>query len=1045
MKKLVGAVCVFPIFNRVTGKDILPKQYEGETSMDKLEKKLINGLKWALGGSFIALILFFIIGQSVLPDESGPKAMLADTGTINCQVFESEWERLLPNGTRYPVEVPGKYESYSGEGVSLLTTLPDEVEDQTWLCFQGHWQDMEFYIDGILRERYSTRDTRPFGRNSAIAFVFVELSREDAGKMLKVVTNSESSYSGTMNTVYIGDKFGIWITFLDWYGGSLLLEGSMLLLAIVGIGLCLILMVCYRKNFDLLYMCFGVFFAATWLLSETEFRQLLFSNVSVVTVFTFVSLMLLPISIVFYINGVQHNRYRKIHLIPIVSGFINLFVAVLLQITNQKDFLDTLLGSHIVIGISSLSVLSTIIMDCKKGYVKEYALVAFGLFLAIVGALVEVFSYYGESYETDGRIFCMGLMLLLVLSTVKTIQDILRNEKAKQRAIIANESKAKFLANMSHEIRTPINTILGMNEMILRENRDEFVQEYARNIQSSGKMLLALISDVLDFSRIEAGEVDIQEVPYQVTSLLHDSIQSLHARADKKKLNVIINIDQNLPCMLSGDVFRIRQVITNLLSNAVKYTKQGSITLTVKGERNEKKEFVLYISVKDTGIGIRKEDIDKLFESFTRMEEKRNRAIAGTGLGLTITKALVDLMHGEIHVTSVYGEGSEFVVCLPQTVVDDEAIGEFEERYVKKSGQPGLHKSSFTAPDAKILAVDDNEMNLAVLQGLLKGTEIQLDTVPGGMECLALCREKRYDMILMDHMMPTPDGIETLHMLREDAENLNRETKVIALTANALAGCREEYLKEGFDDYLSKPVDVIKLEKMICEKLPQDKVLLLQFEEDGPEEQENVTEELNELQNAFIDVHVGLTYCGGSKEMYAEILKTYVAQEEKYGVQMPRYYQEKDWKNYGILAHALKSTSLGIGAKELSEYAKRMELAAKAEDEEVLLQEAEGLQETYQTVLEQAHRILVKMQDDSGIGQSSSTVETAIEMSKEEQQAACEKLLDYIRAYEMSEALEQIEKIMVAIPENADLEAIKAYVEDYDYDSAEEALLIWMK
>lgn len=1014
--------------------------------MKKWETKLVNALKWSLGGSFIGLILFFVIGQLVLPDESGPKAMLADTGTINCQVFESDWERVLPNGTRYPVTVPGKYEAYSGEGVSLVTTLPDEVEDQTWLCFQGHWQDMEFYIDGSLRERYSTKDTRPFGRNSAIAYVFVELSREDAGKTLKVITNSESSYSGTMNTVYIGDKFGIWVTFLDWYGSSLLLEGSMLLLAIVGIGLCLILMACYRKNFDLLYMCFGVFFAATWLLSETEFRQLLFSNVSVVTVFTFVSLMLLPISIVFYINGIQNNRYRKLHLVALVSGFINLLVAVLLQVTNHKDFLDTLFGSHIVIGLSALTILISIAADCKKGYVKEYALVALGLLVTVIGAVIEVLSYYGESYETDGRIFCITLIFLLVMATVKTIQDILKNEKAKQRAMIANESKAKFLANMSHEIRTPINTILGMNEMILRENRDEFVQEYARNIQNSGKMLLALISDVLDFSRIEAGEVDIQEVPYQVTSLLHDSIQSLHARADKKKLDVILDIDEKLPCILSGDVFRIRQVMTNLISNAVKYTKQGNVTLTVKGQENEKKEFVLFISVKDTGIGIRKEDMDKLFESFTRMEEKKNRAIAGTGLGLTITKALVDLMHGEIHVTSIYGEGSEFVVCLPQTVVDNETIGEFEERYIKKNRQPGVHESTFTAPDAKILAVDDNEMNLAVLKGLLKGTEIQLDTAPGGMECLALCREKSYDMILMDHMMPTPDGIETLHMLREEADNPNRETKVIALTANALAGCREEYLKEGFDDYLSKPIDVNKLEKLICEKLPRDKVLLLRItEEPETEEQEILMENMDESPDALIDIYVGLTYCGGSKEMYAEILKTYLGQEEKYGVQMPQYYQEKDWKNYGILAHALKSTSLGIGAKELSEYAKRMELAAKAEDEEILLQEAEGLQDAYQTVLKEVHRILLNMQDDAEVEPGVTEEQVITEMSEEQRQAECEQLLNYIRSYEMSEALEQIEKLLAVMTGDSDLEAIKAYVEDYNYDSAEEALLTWMK
>lgn len=1003
----------------------------------KVENKILSVLKWIFAVCFGATLLFFIIGEIVLPDESGPRAMLADTGTVNCQVFESEWERLMPNGSRYPVEVPGKYDAYSGEGVSLVTVLPDELEDQTWLCFQGAWQDMEFYVDGVLRERYSTKDTRPFGKNSAIAFVFVELSREDAGKNLKVITNSESHYSGTMNTVYMGDKFGIWITFLDWYGPSLLWEISMLIFAVIGILLCAFLGVCYRRTFDLVYLSSAIFFAGVWLISETEFRQLIFPNVSVVTALTFISLMLLPVTVVFYINGIQEKRYQKLHLIALVCGILNALISIFLQVTNQRDFLETLTGSHIVIVISAITVVVSIVTDCVKGYIKRYSLVAFGLLVAVVGAFAEVFSYYGEEYVTDGEVFCITLIFLLITASVKTIQDIIKGEKEKQRALVANEAKTKFLANMSHEIRTPINTILGMNEMILRENRDELVQEYAANIHNSGSMLLTLINDVLDFSRIEAGEVEIHEEVYQVDELLKEIVQGTKARADKKKLAIITDIDETLPCALQGDEFRIRQVIINLLSNAIKYTKEGSVTLAVKGEWSEKETFSLIVSVKDTGIGIKKEDIGKLFDSFTRFEEDKNRTIEGTGLGLSITKSLVELMHGDIMVESVYGEGSEFVVRLPQVVINKEVIGSLKAEYEKKARQVSLHKPTFVAPDARILVVDDNEMNLAVIKGLLKNTSMQLHMVMSGLECLALCRETNYDMILMDHMMPDPDGIETLHMLRAEEDNPNRDTKVIVLTANALAGSRETYLKEGFDDYLSKPVDATKLERVIRENLPAEKVVVLQ----DNDEETKVTdvqsvEPVSDADdtNAMINQSVGLTYCGGDMEMYCDILQTYVRQEEKYRVKMPQYYEEGDWKNYAILAHALKSTSLGIGAKQLSETAKRLELAAK-NGETISAAENDELQQLYEAVLEEAKNIIsiYSVENEPVLAQTL--------LSAEECFKAYEQLLLYIRSYEMSEAVECVDKIKNRTSDTKALERIKKYIEDYDYENAEEALL----
>lgn len=407
----------------------------------------------------------------------------------------------------------------------------------------------------------------------------------------------------------------------------------------------------------------------------------------------------------------------------------------------------------------------------------------------------------------------VGQIATAIDSLYDSIGEMLDAEKEKQIAIAASESKAKFLANMSHEIRTPINTVIGMNEMILRENQDPAIQEYASNIQNASKMLLGLINDVLDISKIEAGKLKIVEHDYQIASMLKDIVLGVETRVKQKKLQLRLDFDEKLPSVLCGDEIRIKQVLNNLLSNAVKYTEQGTITFMVKGIRKEN-EFTLVLGVKDTGRGIKEEDMAKLFESFQRLELDKNRHIEGTGLGLNISKQLVESMGGKIEVVSKYEEGSRFMVHIPQKVVDDTPIGKLEQQQkyeaVKKEAQDYLF-----APEAKILAVDDNEMNLKVVKGLLKRSGIQLDFALGGNECLELAKYKKYDVILMDHMMPEPDGVQTLHLIREDESNINYNTPIIVLTANAIQGAEDFYMQEGFSGYLTKPLAVNALEDML--------------------------------------------------------------------------------------------------------------------------------------------------------------------------------------------------------------------------------------
>ena len=426
------------------------------------------------------------------------------------------------------------------------------------------------------------------------------------------------------------------------------------------------------------------------------------------------------------------------------------------------------------------------------------------------------------------NVFTISLGITIVLFSLETPEyhqlkeTMVELEDAKEEAQKENASKSQFLANMSHEIRTPINAILGMNEMILRESEENSIQEYAQNIQSASEDLLSIVNEILDFSKVASGKMELVPVEYDVAALIRDCSTIVETRAAGKDLRLEVSCDESTPSKLCGDATRIRQIISNLLTNAVKYTPSGTITFRIRWAR-EKEGIKLIASVEDTGIGISEENQKRLFDTFERFDMEKNRNIEGTGLGLSITKQLVDLMKGEIGVYSELGKGSLFYVEIPQKVVSMEPIGKLNQEVNVE--QTKVDKEKYHAPKAKILVVDDVRMNVRVIQSLLKRTKIQIDTATSGKECLALAAENTYDLILLDHMMPEMDGVETFQKLREDTTGLNYATPVIALTANAIAGAKEEYKKLGFDDYLSKPMKGEELEEMIQTYLPEDKII----------------------------------------------------------------------------------------------------------------------------------------------------------------------------------------------------------------------------
>lgn len=511
------------------------------------------------------------------------------------------------------------------------------------------------------------------------------------------------------------------------------------------------------------------------------------------------------------------------------------------------------------------------------------------------------------------------------------------------------DSKAKneYLANMAHDIRTPINTVLGMNEMILRENTNVEINEYSNNIKRASNILVELVNDILDISKIESGNMELLEDSYEVGELLNDVITVIKDKCKKKNLQLVVNVDKSIPSQLYGDENKIKQVLLNLLTNAVKYTQSGTVTFEIKVmNRNGSDNVELYVAVEDTGSGIQQENLKSIFSSFKRIDEIRNTKIEGTGLGLNIVYNLLKLMKSKIEVQSEYGIGSRFYFLLDQKIINNRPIGEYLDSFNSQINRKNNYKVGFIAPEARILVVDDNEMNLLVASKLLKDTQMKIDIVSSGFGCLAKINEKKYNLILMDIKMPELDGVETLRRIR-GGNSINVDTPVIALTADVVAGVKEKYLKEGFIDYIAKPIDAKKFESKVGSYIPKRLCRVVKGNSDKI---------INN--NNLINMAKGLEFCSNDREMYDEILSTYLQNGLENMKKIMLAYGNEDWTNYSIHIHSLKSTSLTIGAEKLSSLAKQLEEAADKGDIQFIAYNNDIALDMYKSVLLEIERYI---------------------------------------------------------------------------------------
>ena len=604
-------------------------------------------------------------------------------------------------------------------------------------------------------------------------------------------------------------------------------------------------------------------------------------------------------------------------------------------IDNLKEAVIVTDADHRFLFLNSMADKIITSINKEQGYSTDDKIYAF------IQGSQDFFDWKDRHYQVEETVLKDNELIQGYMMTIVDVTKIIEQNHLMKRLVLqtedANRAKTNFVSNMSHEIRTPMNSIVGITEILLRSRHSPKEQEYLLNIQSSGRVLLTIINDVLDCSKMEAGKMQLFDEPYDTCSLFHDLRISMENRIGHSGLELIYDIDQDIPCKLKGDMGRIRQVIINLVNNAIKYTEKGSVRFSVHVRQKNTDKVMLYYEVADTGIGISKEDQKILFDAFQRVEMDRNRYVEGTGLGLTISQNLVNMMGGVIEVESEYGKGSRFFFTIEQTIIDPTPVSAVNYNGQKDNVTEKEAECLFIAPEAHILLVDDNELNLVVAKELLKPLRMQIDTAENGLQAVKMVRGSQYDLVLMDHMMPVMDGIEAAKAIRALPEDKYQKLPIIALTANAMVDARKEFLNAGMNGFVAKPIDFARICNQLKLWLPKDLV------RDVPKEEAKklLADDLSDREIQPEDPQMGFSFeegvkhCG-SKAALMKTIRIFYRTIDSKANKIEQCLKEGLISDYVIEIHALKSSALLIGAVPLSEAAKELEDYGKQGKTEVL-------------------------------------------------------------------------------------------------------------
>lgn len=762
----------------------------------------------------IILILVFgyiAIGQIVFPRD------IPMSGNV-CDVLPCDnWEIINADGTAEPFALPGR----SDGDIVLRTYLPDKLDrDYAVICIRGC--GMSVYVDGELRESLTFEDYGLFGDRTTECYLYASIYPEDAGKELKICYGYNF---GMVYEVYIGTRLGILTHLMHLYGFELFAGLAIILLGIICYVAAVIYKVLHKQYLEMEHLSLGVIIGACWVLSNSVFRQLYTSNLGVMGDIPYLMVMVMPLPFLVFVNSLQQGRHGKMLTVAGIIQITDFVIFGTLFVFGRMRLADSFVYTAVCDVLSIGIMLYAIFLDFRKGRMHSYCYITAGFIVLAMASVVQIsMFFFAHNGVFSGLFMALGLFGFMICSIIHTIKQLIGIRVEANQLVHISKAKDDFLANMSHEIRTPLNGILGMNEMILRDTKETRIKNYALEIKSAGNTLLSIINDILDLSKIESGSFDIIPVEYDIASVLNDVLNMTKHKAEKKGLKYNYTVSEKIPSVLYGDEIRIRQIMLNIINNAIKYTSKGHVDVDISSEAQMMGRVTnLIIRVADTGMGIKDEDKEKLFKSFQRLDEKRNRDIEGTGLGLHITGKLLELMEGRISFESEYEKGTVFTVVIPQKVIRAAAIGDFSKAVRSYLSNIETDEVGLYAPGAHLLVVDDNEMNLEVMEGLLRDTKIKTDFVSSGPACIEKVREKKYDCILLDQMMPGMSGEATLNSMKE--QDLLKGTPVIALTADAIIGARESYMEKGFTDYISKPVKYEVLELVLKEYIPREKQL----------------------------------------------------------------------------------------------------------------------------------------------------------------------------------------------------------------------------